>query len=365
MDDERYLLWLSRVTGLGYQKQRLLLSCFGSAKAVHEATGDELLAISGLNLRLVECIRESQNEETIRRYEEELEKKGIRYVSRRGAGYPPGLAQISDPPLILYYIGELPDAGTPAVSVIGARRCTEYGLTAAYGLSKDLGKAGVVVISGMARGIDGMSHKGALDGGGVTVAVLGCGVDICYPIDNKNLRERIIKSGCVVSEYPPGTSPKPGYFPMRNRIISGMSTITVVVEAAERSGTLITVDQALEQGRTVMAVPGPITGGSSRGTNGLLRQGAGIVTSSADIFQELGMDPNILSKEKDGTASADPEGLSREERAVYACFGDDPIEKDGLIRKLDSQAHVVSYVLTMLEMKGLVRKLPGQRYVRK
>ncbi|PWU23196.1 MAG: DNA-protecting protein DprA, partial [Candidatus Rokuibacteriota bacterium] len=221
-----------------------------------------------------------------RRYRAELAERGVRWVARGDASFPTALAAIFDAPVGLFVRGE-PSFGLldrPAVAVVGARSCSAYGSHAARLLGRELAAAGLVVVSGLARGIDGEAHRGALEAGGATVAVLGCGVDRDYPAAHADLARRIAVSGLIVSEYAPGVEPAPWRFPARNRIIAGLCQATVVVEARERSGALITADLALEEGREVFAVPGEITSTLSAGTNHLLRQGATPVTAVADVL---------------------------------------------------------------------------------
>lgn len=206
------------------------------------------------------------------------------------ADYPRLLAEIFDPPALLWTRGDLLSLSGIAVAVVGARAASQEGLTAAYEIAHDLGRAGVVVISGLARGVDSAAHKGALDGGGRTIAVLGTGIDVVYPAENAALAERITERGLLISELPLGAAAEPWHFPKRNRIISGLSKIVVVVEAREKSGSLITARLAADQGRDVMAVPGTFVGGRNVGANALLKDGAKLVESAVDILQELGMD---------------------------------------------------------------------------
>jgi DNA processing protein len=205
-----------------------------------------------------------------------------------------------------------------------------------------------------------MAHKGALDAPGLTIAVLGCGVDICYPSENWALRNRILSSGCIISEYPPGLPPQQGFFPARNRLISGLSVVTVVVEAAKRSGTLITVGEALEQGREVMAVPGNVTSLLSEGANQLIQEGAGVVTSYEDILRVLGV-PERKEQKIQKIRQID---LAPEEELVYDIIKYQPVSLEEIVDKLNLQAQTINYVLTMLELNGGVQKLLGQRYVR-
>ena len=220
-----------------------------------------------------------------------MDVSSVRTVARREPGYPPLLRELHDPPPTLYVRGEVESLAAPGVAVVGARSCSAYGAQVARALARDLAAAGLVVVSGLARGVDGEAHRGALESGGRTIAVLGCGIDRDYPRSHAELARRIVSSGVVVSEYPAGVEPAPWRFPARNRIIAGLSLATVVVEARERSGALITADFALELGRDVFAVPGEITSGLSAGTNDLLRQGAAPLSSVRDLLEALGVEP--------------------------------------------------------------------------
>jgi DNA processing protein len=212
------------------------------------------------------------------------------------APYPRLLAEISDPPACIWTRGDPDILAGVAVAVIGARAASQEGLTAAYEIAFDLARAGVVVISGLARGVDAAAHRGALDGGGKTIAVLGTGVDVVYPSENADLSRSITEKGLLVTEFPPGSHPEDWHFPRRNRIISGLSRAVVVVEAREKSGSLITARLAADQGRDVMAVPGTIVGGRNRGANALIRDGAKLVESAVDILQELGLDESLARR---------------------------------------------------------------------
>jgi DNA processing protein len=357
-DDEKYILWLTHLEGLGAKKIHALLAAFQTGGAVFQATLGQLRALPEITEANALAIRAAQNQAALTRCQEELAAKGIRFLSCRHPEYPPLLREIYSPPAGLYLLGALPTR--PCVSVIGSRRCSEYGTTVAFMLSRDLARRGVAIVSGLARGIDSMAHKGALEAGGETAGVLGCGVDICYPSENRALMAKVAEGGCVVSEYPPGTPPLPGHFPARNRIISGLSRAVVVVEAAEQSGTLITVEQALDQGRDVFAVPGNITSRLSSGTNGLLKQGAALATCAEDILRELGLDNDAADLLK----STENIVLPPEEEAVYRKLRQDPVTLEELLRDVDSDSPTLTYLLTLLELKGHVKRLPGQRYIR-
>lgn len=359
MDKDKYLIWLTRIEGLGAKKQKILLDIFGNAENIWLARPYDIKAVRVISENMADKIISSKQMSLVEAYEKELYEKDIKFISIKNEKYPSLLRKIEDPPVGIYIKGDLPEDEFEKVSIIGSRKCSEYGSNAAYKLSKDLSGNNVVIVSGMAKGIDGMSHKGAIDGNGKTIAVLGCGVDICYPAENRNLYRKIIKNGAVISEYPPGTQPIPIYFPARNRIISGLSKATIVVEAEKKSGTIITVGQALEQGRDVYAVPGNINSKLSEGTNDLIKQGALLVSSYEDVINALGIAK--VSKQEDLTKNV--KDLAPDEKLVYDCMSFEPISVDNLILKLDINLQTMQYILTMLELKEYIQKLPGQRYI--
>ncbi|HWI54939.1 MAG TPA: DNA-processing protein DprA, partial [Desulfobacteria bacterium] len=253
-------------------------------------------------------------------------------------------------------------------AIVGARKATYYGLSAAESIAGDLSRAGVCVVSGMARGIDAAAHRGALTGAGATAAVLGCGVDVVYPKENKRLMDEIIEKGIVLSEFPPGTSPAAGNFPQRNRIIAGLSQGLMVVEAAEKSGSLITADFALEQGRDVFAVPGLVTSPLNRGAHRLIKQGARLVESAFDILEEMGLN-NCFSTSENNILAEKPKitvnDLTSDERRIYNITSDIPISSEVIIQKSGSSAGDVLSILLTMELKGLITQLPGQLYARR
>jgi DNA processing protein len=270
----------------------------------------------------------------------------IRCLRRRDAAFPPLLAAIHDPPARLYLRGSAaPDLlDRPAVAVVGARACSSYGRSVARTLARDLASSGLVVVSGMARGIDGDAHRGALEGGGPTVAVLGCGVDRDYPAAHAELARRIVEAGLIVSEYEPGIEPAPWRFPARNRIIAGLCRATLVVEARERSGALITADFALEEGREVLAVPGEITSSLSAGTNALLRLGATPVTCLEDVLEAYGIER--------AAAAAVSFGATAE--TILARLGDGALTGDEVVRASGVDAGAGAAALIELELAGRV-----------
>lgn len=282
---------------------------------------------------------------------------GISAVIYGSPEYPGILEDIPDPPVTLFYMGCLQRfLGMPAVAVIGSRRCTRYGRNVARTLACDFVRSGVAVVSGLARGIDGEAHKGALEAGGVTMAVLGNGPDLCYPPEHRKLAESISRTGVLISEYPPGTQPAKYRFPERNRLISGFSRGVVVVEAGRRSGTMITVNAALDQGRDVFAVPGEVTRALSMGTNMLLRDGAGVVITAADVLEPLGIAP----AEGSGGIPAEPD--SETGKAILKELSEGTLHFDQLLRRLGVGTAVLQSELLALEMSGLIVGHPGKYY---
>jgi DNA processing protein len=286
------------------------------------------------------------------RYTSALDGLGLRWLARADAGFPSRLAAIHDPPPGLFLRGSAePELlERPAVAIVGARSCSDYGALVARRLARELGSAGVVVVSGLARGVDGYAHRGALDGGGETVAVLGCGIDRDYPRAHASLAAQIVSTGLVLSEYPPGVAPAPWRFPARNRIVAGLAAATVVVEARERSGALITADLALEQGRDVLAVPGEITSALSEGTNALLRLGAAPVTCVEDVLEAIGIEPQETPPPP---PPAGPAGIALSALEGGAGTADEIVRATGL-----SSAEVAA-ALTELELAGLVTASSG------
>jgi len=284
-------------------------------------------------------------------YERRLAERGFRFLARSSAEFPSLLRAIHDPPPGLFARGrsafEL--LRRPAVAVVGARACSGYGATVTRTLARELAAAGLVVVSGLARGVDAEAHRGALEAGGTTVAVLGCGVDRTYPAAHAELAERIAATGLIVSEYAPGVEPAPWRFPARNRIIAGLCAATVVVEARERSGALITADLALEEGREVLAVPGEITSALSAGTNDLLKLGASPLTRTADVLACFGIEP-------EATAATAVEGVSGR---VLELLREHPAGADELARRAGLAADEVARALVELELAGLAAVADG------
>ena len=274
--------------------------------------------------------------------------------------YPQRLKYIKSPPKALYVKGKLPRPERLSVAIVGARQCSVYGRNMAREMGEALAREGVQIISGMASGIDGEAQKGALDAGGETYAVLGSGVDICYPRENFILYEKIQGQGGILSEQPPGTKPLPQYFPARNRIISGLSDVVLVIEAKEKSGSLITADMALEQGKDVYALPGPVNSNLSRGCNKLIKQGAGIVISVEDFMGEL----HISHQQKLENKEQNKILLEREEILVYTCLDLYPKSLETLARETALSISELMHIIFCLELKGYVQEISKNYYVK-
>ncbi|MCP4746085.1 MAG: DNA-protecting protein DprA [Desulfobacteraceae bacterium] len=358
------LPWLSlrQVPGIGNLLFRRLLLHFGSPEAVFSATIDALVQVDGISARLAHRIHKYCTPgQSAHRQIHEAEQRGFTIITQSDPEYPALLLQIPDPPPVLYVLGNL---GSPvcSLSVVGSRKATQYGLTATYALCKGLARNRITIISGMARGIDTAAHKAAISGGGKTIAVLGTGLDQVYPPENLKLYRKIAENGAVVSEFPISTKPEPHHFPLRNRIISGLSWGTVVVEAAKRSGSLITARLAAEQGRDVFAVPGNIHAATSQGTHALIKQGAKLVHDIDDILEELQTrlePPEKIREPGQGQRPSEKFELSLEESKVLNGLEPYPIHLDELSRRLDMKVGTLTGLLIQLELKGLVNHDPG------
>ena len=365
MSERNYNLWLYCINGIGSAKIEHMLGVFGTAERVFGATSRELAQIEGLTNENIKNILDNASDDVLLARSRWLKEREVTFLSRYCADYPQALREIAAPPFGLFVKGRLPDEGAPKVAIIGSRRCTEYGRSVSHKLALELAAAGVVVVSGFAKGIDSVAHKAALQAGGETIGVMGCGIDICYPAENRQLMSDIASSGCLMSAYLPSSRPLPAYFPARNRIISGLCKAIIVVEASMRSGTLITVGHALEQGREVFAVPGSILSSLSEGTNLLIKEGAAVVTSAEDVLSVLGIKP----KNQDSTHKKneqEKQELDNNEAAVLRCIQDaQPAMFDHIAHTTELAVSEVNYALVMLEMKGFIEKLPGLRYIAK
>ncbi len=282
---DKYLYWLDCIEGLGAKSKRNLIEAFGSAKEVFYAPEKLLHYI--LETQKMGLFLEARKNGNLDRVYDELLHNNIQFTGCFEVDFPEKLKVIPDVPFMVYYKGKLPEEHIPSVAIIGARECSAYGEFIAKELGTGLGKQGIQVISGMAKGIDGISQTKAVEAGGSSYAVLGCGVDVCYPKSNQRLYDELLVNGGIISTYPPGTTPKAKLFPARNRIVSGLADVLVVIEARRRSGTSITVEMALEQGKDIFAVPGRVTDRLSDGCNKMIKEGAHVLLSPEDFLLDL------------------------------------------------------------------------------
>jgi DNA processing protein len=354
------LFALCAVPDLGPVSQRLLLQAFGSPENVFRASSAELATVDGIGRKRAESIKSFDGWDTLSKVLAKLEKEGIKAVRFTSDNYPTELKKLGDDaPLVLYVKGEIMEEDRFALAVIGSRKPTEYGKNVAEKLAQELASRGFTVVSGLARGIDSAAHKGSIRCGGRSIAVLGSGIDVPYPPENRGLMERLTQSGAVVSEFPPGTPPLGGNFPRRNRIISGISMGVVVVEAGVKSGALITANYALEQGKDVFAVPGNISSPESDGTNKLIKDGAKVVTTADDIVEELAPQlKGFIRKAREKEAVS----VSGDEQALCAIMGREPLHVDVISRKSGLTASKTLAMLLGLELKGIVRQTGGKKF---
>lgn len=360
-----YLLALTLTPGIGVHRLLELLDRSGSAESIVRAPestlkryrmGTELQSYLASGLAVVEA----------ERMIEKALGDGIQILDYRDGQYPKMLRKICDPPLILFVKGNLQILNTPCVAIVGSRRCSVYGSEVTLRLARELSGHGLTVVSGMARGIDSKAHWGALQGSGNTIAVLGTGVDVIYPRENRKLYGRICEAGCAVSEFPLGCHPAPQNFPIRNRIISGLSYGTLIPEAAEFSGSQITARMTLEQGREVWAVPGNITSPGSYGPNYLIKQGAAPVMSCQDVIDELPLPLLRSLRTFEPPATEKPEELSPAEESVLGLLQEDrAIHIDRLLRESGLSLTELNASLVQLEIKGRVRQYPGRRFAKR
>lgn len=359
---ETIALWLalSQIPGVGPKRLYNLIEHFGGIQAAWTAEPEAMARVPGWNVPLAYAVAGARRTVRVGPALDMLVRMGIRVITFLDTAYPSILKKIYDPPPLLYVRGSLEPVDARAVAIVGSRRASAYGRRVAESLAADLARAGVTVVSGLARGIDSAAHCGALKGGGRTIAVLGSGADIIYPPENRGLAREIEASGAVISELPLGTPPLSGNFPGRNRIISGLSLGVVVVEAGERSGSLHTVDYALEQGRDVFAVPGSIQNPLAVGPHRLIKQGARLVDAAGDILEELGLTPESSRSQVPQPAHA----LTREEQMLLGWLNDQPVAPDDLAEATALPIALITSALLMLELKGLVCQAPGGHYVR-
>jgi len=366
VDRREALIGLNLIGSIGTARLKRLLEVFACPQEIFCSPADVLARVSGIGHAIASKITSLQEEEIFK--ETGLAKAyGLSILTYEDEGYPKNLKNIFDPPIVLYVKGGIQDCDAHSIAIVGSRRASCYGLAAAERLAGELAGLGITVISGMARGIDTFSHKGALKAGGRTLAVMGSGFTHLYPAENEKLAEEISCAGAVISEFPLTALPLKQNFPRRNRVISGLAEGVVVVEAARNSGALITADFALEQGRTVFALPGAIDSALSYGTNELIKQGARLVTSVRDIIEEIFVVSAVC-----GQVPSDPpkpclQGkliLSKEESFLYNLISDSPLAIDEIIERSHMDTTTAAGVLSRLEIKNLIQQLPGKQFIR-
>jgi DNA processing protein len=353
----KYWVGFNIVRGIGPARFQALLDHFRNLRSAWEATADQLRA-ADLGSRAVKELLKVRQRLDLDAEMARLEKAGVRVLTWQSHDYPDRLRNIYHPPPVLYLRGSLAPGDEWAIAVVGTRRATVYGKEAARHIASELARAGVTVVSGLARGIDTAAHQAALDAGGRTIAVLGSGVDVVYPAENRRLTQRILERGAVLSEYALGRPPEAGNFPPRNRLISGLSLGVVVVEAGERSGALITADYAAKQGRDVFAVPGNMFNRGSRGCNHLIQQGAKLVLGVEDVLEELNL--TMVAQQLELQAVV-PENET--ESLVLSFLSSEPLHVDELVRHTGLPTAQVSSTLALMELKGMVRQVSGMNYV--
>jgi len=356
--DTQYWVAFNRIAGVGRARYQLLEKRFGRLENAWRATAAELRA-AGLDERTVTAIVAQRPNVSPEAEVERLARLNVRAIAWNDAAYPPHLKEIFDLPPVLYVRGELTDADEWAVAVVGTRRPTPYGRQVAEHLASDLATQGITIVSGLARGIDAIAHRAALDHGGRTVAVMACGLDIVYPPEHLKLAQEVREAGALVSDYPPGTQPRGEHFPRRNRIMSGLSLGVLVVEGDVKSGALITAGLALEQNREVFAVPGSVFSPQSRGTHQLIQEGAKLVQNARDVLEELNLTMVPQQLEMKTLIPADDT-----EQQLLRHISTEPIHIDEVRRRSGLPIAAVSSALAMLELKGLVRQMGSMSYVR-
>jgi DNA processing protein len=359
MTELEAIISLNGILGLGPKRIFQLLKKFGSAKAVYSAEAGDILSINGFGETFLSALKEGPDLEFVENQVKTAETVNARIITINDSDYPEKLKNIYDPPVVLHIKGDIGNAKhSMNIGVVGTRHPTPYGRGVTSNIVSGLAREKVTVVSGLARGIDTIAHRAALDNRGKTIAVLGCGLDYYYPFSNRKLYQTITENGALISEFPFGTPPEPGHFPRRNRIISGLSHGVVIVEAGHKSGALITADYAMEQGIDVYAVPGNITSGMSIGTNRLIRDGALMALSAEDILTNLGREVTYAAIRH----NQDP--LRGDEQRIFEMLSGQPMHIDEIVRLSNTKPQQLHAILLSLEVKGIVSQVGGMKYVR-
>lgn len=356
MKDKKYSIWLSGLPKIGSRRYMELINYFGSAKSVFECSREELIKSNIVNVETVDTIISKRDKNKIDRYMKKVKENDITVYTIDEIGYPENLKNIYDPPPVLYVKGKITEEDINSIAIVGSRKATEYGLKTAEQFGKEVAESGFTVVSGMALGIDSAAHRGAIKAGGRTIAVFACGLNYIYPRSGLSLAKEIIKNGAIISEYPLGIEAVPRNFPARNRIISGMVKGVLIVEANKKSGSLITADFALEQGRDVFAVPGNINSPSSKGTNELIKNGAKLVDSISDIMEEYyGYFDinNVCTREAI---------LDETETEIINLLKISGKSLDDIIETISIEPSKILSAMTLLEIRGIIKQINGVFY---
>jgi DNA processing protein len=374
MLNQNLIDWLRLVLTpeIGSRRGKSLLEKFKTPRAILEACLDDIAEIENIGREVARKIVEGRKRIDLDRQIKLIERNNVKLIPLDSESYPFNLKSIFDPPLLLFVKGEILPQDYFSIAIVGTRLASFYGRTMSEKLSRELAEKGFTIVSGGARGIDTFSHQAALRAKGRTIAVLGCGLDIAYPSENKKLFGEIAEKGALISEFPLSTMPDRGNFPMRNRVISGLSLGVVVIEAPHKSGALITVTHANDQGREVFSVPGHADSFVSKGTNQLLREGAKLVESADDIIEEL--EPILRSKINEFKANHPEQAqqkeilmkpqLSKEDSMVYQLVSSQAVQLDELVEKTNLDIPRISDILLRLQMKRLVQQLPGKQFIK-
>lgn len=359
MHPDFYCFWLAFLYQIPLGRLHEYIDYYGGPKAFYEAGRGDLDILTPSERQQVTVLKERED---IYRLWEEQKEKSYRFLSYYDSNYPEKLRELKDFPFGIFYEGKLPPKEQPAVAMVGARKATIYGQELAYQFALELGRQGITVISGLANGIDASGHRGCIDGGGYTMGVLGSGINVIYPKENHNLYRSMQKSGGILTEYVPDTRPLPMLFPRRNRIISVLSDLVLVIEAREQSGSLITVDFALEQGRDICAVPGRPCDPLSIGCNHLIQQGAKCVLSVTDVVEELLEGSSVMRKSREENLINPDLGLAPKEKMVYSCLRLEPQFVDDILCQLQLPVWEGVQILTDLVIKGVIKENPHHYY---
>jgi DNA processing protein len=359
----KYWLALNKIPVLGSIRIQKLIAAFGEVKRAWEAGAFELSGVEGIGSKLAYEIEAGRSQINLDEEIEKLEGSGISVLTLEDSDYPELLKNIYDPPPVLYFKGKLETENKKTLAIVGTRKASDYGIKTANRLAKELAQAGFSIVSGLALGIDAAAHCGALEAGSETLAVLGSGVDNVYPLSNRALAQDIVKRGALISEFPLGTPPERWHFPMRNRIIAGLSLGVIVVEGGYDSGSMITAKLALEQGREVFAVPGRIDNDLTRGPHWLIKQGAKLVEKIDDILEEF----NMVAPERECQIAQIKSGidysrLSADEQKIIEALKTSPCGIDQMLNQLNFSTSTLLSLLTILELQGILKKVNAQKY---